>query len=219
MRERVAVVDEDRVQPGDSRPAFDAGNDGVEVAGGGARLDAAVKQAADDAFMHERLAQPQLGDIGLRLGRELGHGLVELAVIEVFEKLPPERVAEWLVSGARSQAAGTLYREAATRLASNLMTRPIGTPADWLPPAAVRSLEGALGDPIWEWLQTQVPEVIEQIDVARRVEEKVLEFPPARMEELVKKVTHKELKIIVRLGYLLGGIIGVGVVILNAILP
>ena len=28
---------------------------------------------------------------------------------EVFEKLPPERLAEWLVSGARSEAAETLY--------------------------------------------------------------------------------------------------------------
>lgn len=138
---------------------------------------------------------------------------------EVFEKLPSERVAEWLVSGARSEAAATLYREAATRLASNLMNRPIGTPTDWLPPAAVASVEGALGDPIWEWLQTQVPDVIQQIDVARRVEEKVLEFPAEKMEDLVKRVTHKELKIIVRLGYVLGGFIGISLVILNAILP
>ena len=38
------------------------------------------------------------------------------------------------------------------------------------------------------------------------------------MEELVRKVTHKELRIIVRLGYLLGGIIGTALVILNLIL-
>ena len=33
---------------------------------------------------------------------------------DVFEKLPPERLADWLVSGARSEAAETLYREVAT---------------------------------------------------------------------------------------------------------
>ncbi len=137
---------------------------------------------------------------------------------EVLEKLPSDRVAEWLVSAARSEAAVTLCREVATRLSSSLPDRPIGTPANWLPEGSARKLEEAMSDPVWEWLQTQVPAVIEQIDIAGRVEQKVLDFPPARMEELVRKVTHKELRIIVRLGYLLGGLIGTALVILNLIL-
>ena len=137
---------------------------------------------------------------------------------EVFEKLPPEHLAEWLVSGARSEAAETLCREVATRLSSILPDRPIGTPANWLPEGSVRKLEEAMSDPVWEWLQTQVPAVIKQIDIASRVERKVLEFPPARMEELVRKVTHKELRIIVRLGYLLGGFIGIALVILDQVI-
>ena len=137
---------------------------------------------------------------------------------EVLEKLPPDRVAEWLVSGARSEAAQTLCREVATRLSSSLPDRPIGTPANWLPEGSARKLEQAMSDPVWEWLQTQVPVVITQIDIAGRVEQKVLDFPPARMEELVRKVTHKELRIIVRLGYLLGAFIGTALVILNLIL-
>lgn len=135
---------------------------------------------------------------------------------EVFEKLPPDRVAEWLVAGARSEPAATLFRESANRLSKNILERPIGTPSDWLPTGAARTAEETLGDPIWEWLQTQVPDVVQQIDVAGRVEEKVLAFPPARMEELVKKVTHKELKIIVRLGYLLGGIIGMALWVMDS---
>jgi uncharacterized membrane protein YheB (UPF0754 family) len=137
---------------------------------------------------------------------------------EVFEKLPPERVADWLVSAARSSAAEALYREMATRLSSSLPDRPIGTPSNWLPEGSVRKMEAAIGDPVWEWLQSQVPSVIEQIDIAGRVEQKVLEFPPAKMEELVRKVTHKELRIIVRLGYLLGGIIGTALVLLDVFL-
>ena len=137
---------------------------------------------------------------------------------EVFDKLPPERVADWLVTAARSAAAEALYREMAVRLASSLPDRPIGTPSNWLPNGSVRKMEEAMGDPVWEWLQTQVPSVIERIDIAGRVEQKVLDFPPAKMEELVRKVTHKELRIIVRLGYLLGGIIGTGLVVLDAIL-
>jgi uncharacterized membrane protein YheB (UPF0754 family) len=137
---------------------------------------------------------------------------------EVFEKLPPERLAEWLVSGARSDAAETLCREVVTRLASSLPDRPIGTPASWLPGGSVRKLEEAMSDPVWEWLQTQVPAVIEQIDIAGRVEQKILKFPPAKMEELVRKVTHKELRIIVRLGYVLGGLIGVALVFLDQVI-
>ena len=137
---------------------------------------------------------------------------------QVLEKLPPDRVAEWLVSGARSEAAETLCREVATRLSSSLMDRAIGRPANWLPEGSGRKLEEAMSDPVWEWLQTQVPAVIQQIDIAGRVEQKVLDFHPAKMEELVRKVTHKELRIIVRLGYLLGAFIGTALAIMNLIL-
>ena len=137
---------------------------------------------------------------------------------EVLAKLPSDRVAEWLVSGARSEAAETLCREVATRLSSSLPDRPIGAPANWLPEGSARKLEQAMSDPVWEWLQTQVPAVIKQIDIAGRVEQKVLDFPPAKMEELVRKITHKELRIIVRLGYLLGGFIGAALVLLNLVL-
>ena len=75
-----------------------------------------------------------------------------------------------------------------------------------------------MSDPVWEGLTTQVPAVIEKIDIAGRVEQKALECPPAKMEELVRKVTHKELRIIVRLGYLLGGFIGLALVLLNLVL-
>ena len=136
---------------------------------------------------------------------------------EVFEKLPPERLADWLVGAARSEAAETLYREVATRLATSLPDRPIGTPSNWLPAESARKLEEAMGDPVWEWLQTQVPAVIEQIDIAGRVEQKVLDFPPAKMEELVRKVTHKELRLIVQMGYVLGGIIGTAIVVMRSV--
>ena len=82
----------------------------------------------------------------------------------------------------------------------------------------MRKMEEAMSDPVWEWLQTQVPAVIEEIDIASRVEQKVLDFPPERMEELVRKVTHKELKIIVRLGYVLGGVIGTALVVMDLFL-
>ena len=88
----------------------------------------------------------------------------------------------------------------------------------WLPEGAPARLEQSLAGPIWEWLQTQVPTIVERIDVARRVEEKVLDFPMSRLEELVRKVTDRELKLIVRLGYVLGAIVGIVLVAVNALL-
>jgi uncharacterized membrane protein YheB (UPF0754 family) len=62
-----------------------------------------------------------------------------------------------------------------------------------------------------------VPTVVARIDVARRVEEKVLHFPMPRMEEIVRRVTDRELRLIVRLGYLLGAIIGVVLVVVDGL--
>jgi len=130
---------------------------------------------------------------------------------EVLQRVPPELISETLVSAARSQTARDALGDAIRKLAAGVLDRPIGTPSRWLPEDGAARIEAALGDPIWDWLETQVPTVVAQIDVARRVEEKVLNFPVSRMEEIVKNVTHRELKLIVRLGYVLGA--GIGVVL------
>jgi hypothetical protein len=127
---------------------------------------------------------------------------------EILERIPPETLSRWLVSAARSEAAGNLFKRAAERAVDSLMDHPIGTPAEWLPPEAPRRIEEAIGDPLWGWLQTQVPDVVHRINVAGRVEEKVLNYPTVQMEELVKRVTDRELRLIVRLGYVLGAVIG-----------
>jgi len=137
---------------------------------------------------------------------------------DVLGRIPPERVASALTAAARTDTASRLAAEALGRIAGGLLDRPIGTPARWLPPEAPERIEHAIGDPLWAWLQTQVPSVVERIDVARRVEEKVLHFPTPRMEELVRKVTDRELQIIVRLGYVLGAIIGLALVSVDSAL-
>ena len=137
---------------------------------------------------------------------------------ELLARVPPERIAAWLVAAARAEPARKVYRTAAEGLVATVLDRPIGTPARWLPTDGPARIEAALADPLWEWLQTQVPDVVERIDVAGRVEEKVLRFPTARLEELVRTVTHRELKLIVRLGYILGAVIGTVLVVVDAAL-
>jgi uncharacterized membrane protein YheB (UPF0754 family) len=136
---------------------------------------------------------------------------------EILERVPAETLSRWLVSVARSGAAANLLRRAAERTVDSLLDHPIGTPAKWLPPEAPRRIEEAIGDPLWAWLQTQVPDVVHRINVAGRVEEKVLNFPTAKMEDLVKRVTDRELRLIVRLGYVLGAFIGGILVVMDLI--
>jgi uncharacterized membrane protein YheB (UPF0754 family) len=136
---------------------------------------------------------------------------------DVLARIPTERIAEVLVTAARTDTARGVMDASALKLATRIMERPIGTPSRWLPETGPQRIEAALGDPIWDWLQTQVPAVVERIDVARRVEEKVLHFPTQKMEEIVRRVTDRELRLIVRLGYVLGAIIGVGLVVVDAL--
>jgi uncharacterized membrane protein YheB (UPF0754 family) len=136
---------------------------------------------------------------------------------EVLERIPIERIAELMVTASRTDTARGAVDAGAQRLMTRIMERPIGTPARWFPDGGPQRLEAALSDPIWDWLQTQVPDVVERIDVARRVEEKVLHFPTEKMEEIVRRITDRELRLIVRLGYVLGAIIGVGLVVVDAL--
>src|SRR5262245_21414796 len=51
-RERVTLVDEDRVDAVLAGPARDRGDDGIIVADAGSRFDPTVEQRADDALVH-----------------------------------------------------------------------------------------------------------------------------------------------------------------------
>jgi uncharacterized membrane protein YheB (UPF0754 family) len=72
-------------------------------------------------------------------------------------------------------------------------------------------------EPLWRWLQDQVPAVARRVDVAGKVERKILEFPMARVEELVRSVTERELRLIIYLGYVLGAVIGLTLVGVQAL--
>ena len=130
----------------------------------------------------------------------------------------PEKLAAWLVSAARSQVAAQIYRDGVRRIASTAFDRPIGRPGRFLPDGAPTKIQKAIGEPLWIWLQGQIPAVVERVEIARRVEEKVMEFPMDKMEELVRKVTDRELRTIIRLGYALGAFIGLIMIGINALL-
>lgn len=170
------------------------------------------------SWVVELVRQPETRrqlDDGLRQGVEK---LGEKTWDEVLQYLPPEKVAASVVEAARSQAARALLRDLAGGLAHDLLNRPLGVPARWLPDDAADKMEAAVSDPLWDWLQTQIPSAIEQIDIAGRVEDKVLRFPMRRLEEIIRGVTRSEIKLIVRLGFVMGGVIGGALAVVETVL-
>jgi uncharacterized membrane protein YheB (UPF0754 family) len=127
---------------------------------------------------------------------------------DIFRHLPPEKGADAIVSALRSDRAREFYDDAAGRLIDFVLNRRIGRLADRLPPDAPERFERAIVAPFWSWIQEQVPSIAQRIDIAGRVEQKILEFPTEQVEQLIKGVTERELKLIVRLGYVLGAMIG-----------
>lgn len=136
---------------------------------------------------------------------------------DLLRRVPRDRVAEALVGAARSEAAERMLRQALGRGLDQLLERPVGRPARWLPDGSAERIENALSDPLWDWITGQIPQVVATLDVERRVEEKVRTFPSSRMEEIVRRVTERELRLIIRLGYLLGALIGGLLVGMNAL--
>jgi uncharacterized membrane protein YheB (UPF0754 family) len=127
---------------------------------------------------------------------------------EVLRHLPADRIADAVVVAARSDRAHELYHDGMARGADWLMERPIGRLADKFGEEAAPRVERALAEPLWRWIQEQVPAIAQKLDIAQRVEAKILDFPTPQLEALVRGVTERELRLIIKLGYVLGAVIG-----------
>ncbi|MBI2536538.1 MAG: DUF445 family protein [Gemmatimonadetes bacterium] len=127
---------------------------------------------------------------------------------DLLRHLPPERAAELLARAAQTKEVRGWLAEGSQTAFEALLERPIQRPADWLPPGARDRLVKALSPALWGWIQQQVPAVVEHLDIEALVEQKVLGFSVQRVEELVRATTQRELDLIVRLGYVLGAMVG-----------
>ena len=151
---------------------------------------------------------PALGTFLSKRIRHLASGPPGASWGHLLRGIPSDRVRAAAISLARSDTARASYPRVLGGLLRTLLDIPVGRPADWLAPDAATRARRALSDPLWRWIQTQIPGIVETLDVGRRVEEKVRAYPAAKLEEVVRRVTARELRVIVRLGYLLGAAIG-----------
>ncbi len=127
---------------------------------------------------------------------------------EILRYLPPEEAADWLVQTMQDPKVRTWVADGTRIALTALIDRRIGRPADWLPEGSVDRIVNALAPALWIWIQRQIPMVVEKLDVETMVEHKVLGFSLERIEDIIRKTTQRELDMIVRLGYVLGAMVG-----------
>jgi hypothetical protein len=188
---------------------------------------AEVGRAANDAVV--RFLRTPLADRLWALGPDRLDGLERAAADFIIGALRAPETRSWAVARARDAvelARDALGRErgrerlaeATQKSITTLLARPIGRPADLLPPDAGDRLRHTLSEPLWNWIQGQVPVVVSQLSVQEMVEEKVLRFSVERMEEIIRNVTDRELRLIVQLGYVLGGVVGALAFVINRLM-
>src|SRR2546425_11370061 len=184
---------------------------------GSADFRAQAARAVNDAVV--RFLRTPLAERLWALGPDRLDGLERAAADYIVAALRAPATRKWAARRAREAIelggralAGDAGRqrvaEAAHAAVTALLEKPIGRPADLLPADAEARLRRILTDPLWEWMQRQVPAIVSQLSVQELVEQKVLGFSTARMEELIRNVTQRELTLIVQLGYVLGAIVG-----------
>jgi uncharacterized membrane protein YheB (UPF0754 family) len=110
---------------------------------------------------------------------------------------------------ARSdEALRALDAVVADKLELWLYQRPLGRLAERLPAAAIEELEEGLHDQLGEVLQKEVPPLIETLNVARMVEDKVNQLDVLQVEGLLMGVMKEQFKYINLFGALLGFLLG-----------
>lgn len=127
---------------------------------------------------------------------------------DLLEHLPPDRAAAWLQEAAQSQRVRDWIADGFASGSAALLDRRLGRPAGLLPGGDPSRLIDSISEPLWGWVTSQVPGIVSQLSIREMVEEKVRGFSIQRMEEIIRGVTQRELDLIVKLGYVLGGIVG-----------
>jgi uncharacterized membrane protein YheB (UPF0754 family) len=85
-------------------------------------------------------------------------------------------------------------------------------------PEAGRKLARSTAPHIWDWVEAQLPVLVQRMDVQSMVERKVMAFSVDRVEEILRSVINNELRMIIITGYVLGGVIGVGTFFLSRLI-
>jgi uncharacterized membrane protein YheB (UPF0754 family) len=150
------------------------------------------------------MAEKQVGDLLGLLGEERSRDLTDQA-------------ADWVIETLRGQRVLGFLRAAIEHRTAWILSVPIGRIGDYLPGDAVRRIETIMFDPLWAFLQRRVPTAVAGLPVAQMVENKLRSYPITKVEELIWRVSRRELVLIIYLGGFLGALIGSAMLLLQSI--
>lgn len=177
-----------------------------------ARIGAIAATWLASAEMQERLGGFLLGAYRERAGKRLAELLPEAfwgelrSTLLAAMRLSREQAAEW--SGPLSGWARERVRQSRTEL------------RQWagLGAESEAALSEYVRERATEVLRTEVPVLVEQLDIAQMVHAKIMGFDLLRVEQLVKDIISDQLRYINLLGGLLGGLVGLLLPFVNAYL-
>lgn len=187
----------------------------IDVLGvpGDPQVDSALESITE--WTVEAARDPEVREFLLDRGESAVLKAGQRSWADVIRLVPARRAGGWIASGLRSEAGRAHFDRFKGWLTERILSQPIGSLERYGREGAALRLTESLGDPVWEWITGKVPEVAANVRVADRVESKILEFPIAELERLVRSITEKELNLIVRLGYFLGAGIGLLLVVIR----
>jgi uncharacterized membrane protein YheB (UPF0754 family) len=161
-------------------------------------------------FRHSTTEQVVLGRLDAALGSAAGR-----TVGDVMDLLGPERsglfadrLADWVLEAMRGPRATRVLERFLARQTTWMLSVRIGRIGQYLPDDAVVRAEALLFDPLWSFIQRRVPQAVAELPVAGMVEEKLRAYPIQKVEELIWRVSQKELVLIIYLGGFLGALVG-----------
>lgn len=130
------------------------------------------------------------------------------AALDAIETDGVEQLAQLLDEPVVREEITRTIHDALLAYLQKPISEIIGDIASMDDPEAGKKLAHATAPFVWEWMHSQLPSLVQRLDVQAMVERKVLTFSVERVEELLRTVIDKELKLIIIAGYILGAVVG-----------
>lgn len=172
-----------------------------------------IRKGAVGFIRNPRTAEMILA-VAEREGRRLlleGNGrplFDRLASAEGAKRLRASLVDGIIALACTAEVRDGMERFIAARMDEWLFRRPLGRLSARIPADARRDLEGAVYSQVEELLQKEVPPLIDALDVAGMVEEKVNSLDILKVEDLLLSIMKKHFVYINLFGALLGFVMG-----------
>ncbi len=117
-------------------------------------------------------------------------------------------IVENLQKSLTGEEGKTRLNKAISGLLTYLSTQPLGRLSSYVSGGILEVIHRTVHKFIMDILNREFPVILKQINLKKIVEEKILEFPLIKLEQIIRNVASKELKYITVFGGILGFAIG-----------